>query len=96
MSKTEGAGELNSKGLVAEIVAAFVSHNSIPVAELPGLIASVDTALRGLVGRVPTAAEIEKPTPAVPTKKSVTPGYLICLDDGMKFQSLKRHLRTLE
>ncbi len=95
MSQTEGAGELNPKELVAEIVAAFVSHNSLPVAELPGLIASVDTALRGLAGRAPTAAETEKPTPAVPIKKSITPEYLICLDDGMQFKSLKRHLATL-
>ncbi len=95
MSETEGAGKLNPKELVAEIVAAFVSHNSLPVAELPGLIASVDAALRGLVGSVPIAADTEKPTPAVPIKKSITPDYLICLDDGMKFQSLKRHLATL-
>ncbi len=95
MSESEGAGELDPKELVAEIVAAFVSHNSLPVAELPGLIASVDAALRGLVGHAPTAAEAEKPTPAVPIKKSVTPDYLICLDDGMKFKSLKRHLATL-
>ncbi len=95
MSEIEGAGELNSKELVAEIVAAFVSHNSLPVAELPGLIASVDAALRGLVGGAPTATQIEKPTSAAPIKKSITPDYLICLDDGMKFKSLKRHLRTL-
>ncbi len=95
MSQTEGAGELNSKELVAEIVAAFISHNSLPVAELPALIASVDAALRGLTGGAQTAAETEKPAPAVPIKKSITPGYLICLDDGMKFKSLKRHLKTL-
>ncbi len=95
MSETKGAGELDSKELVAEIVAAFVSHNSLPVAELPGLIVSVDAALRGLVGRATIAAEAQKPTPAVPIKKSITADYLICLDDGMKFQSLKRHLRTL-
>ncbi len=93
MSESEAAGELDPKELVAEIVAAFVSHNSLPVAELPGLIASADAALRGLIGRAPTAAEAEKPTPAVPIKKSITPDYLVCLDDGMKFQ--KRHLRTL-
>ncbi len=95
MSETKGAGELDSKELVAEIVAAFVSHNSLPVAELPGLIVSVDAALRGLAGSAPTAAATERPTPAVPIKKSITPDYLICLDDGMKFQSLNRHLRTL-
>ncbi len=95
MSEIEGAAELNLMELAAEIVAAFVSHNSLPVAELPGLIASVDTALRGLVGRAPTAEETEKPTPAVPVKKSVTPDYLICLDDGKRFKSLRRHLAVL-
>ncbi len=79
MPEIEGAAELNLMELAADIVAAFVSHNSLPVAELPGLIASVDAALRGLVSRAPTAAETEKPTPAVPIKKSITPDYLICL-----------------
>ncbi len=95
MSEIEGAAELNLMELAADIVAAFVSHNSLPVAELPGLIASVDAALRGLVGRAPMAAETVRPTPAVPIKKSVTPDYLICLDDGQKFKSLRRHLATL-
>ncbi len=95
MSEIEGAAELNLMELTADIVAAFVSHNSLPVAELPGLIASVDAALRGLVRPASTAAETEKPTPAVSIKKSVTPDYLICLDDGKQFKSLRRHLATL-
>ncbi len=95
MSQIEGAAELNLMELAADIVAAFVSHNSLPVAELPGLIASVDAALRGLVGGAPMAAGIEKPTPAVPIKKSITPDYLVCLDDGKKFKSLRRHLAGL-
>ncbi len=95
MFEMEGAAEFNSIELTADIVAAFVSHNSLPVAELPGLIASVDAALRDLVSRAPTAAEIEKPTPAVSIKKSVTPDYLICLDDGKQFKSLRRHLAVL-
>jgi predicted transcriptional regulator len=95
MSGIGDTEELNSKKLAAEIVAAFVSHNSVPVTELPALIASVDAALRGLAGSAPAAAETEKREPAVPIKKSLTPDYLICLDDGKQFQSLKRHLRTL-
>jgi predicted transcriptional regulator len=95
MSGTEDMEELNSKELAAQIVAAFVSHNSLPVAELPELIASVDTALRGLAGQVPTVAKLEKREPAAPLKKSITPDYLICLDDGKHFKSLKRHLATL-
>jgi predicted transcriptional regulator len=95
MSEIDGAEGLNSKELAANIVAAFVSHNSLPVMELPGLIASVDAALRGLISGVPTPSESEKPTPAVPIKKSVTPDHLVCLDDGKKFKSLRRHLGTL-
>jgi predicted transcriptional regulator len=95
MSEIESAEEPNSIELAADIVAAFVSRNSLPVAELPGLIVSVDAALRGLAGRVREAAPAEQPTPAVPIRKSVSPEYLICLDDGKKFKSLKRHLATL-
>ncbi len=95
MSEMEGAAQFNAMELTADIVAAFVSHNSLPVAELPGLIASVDAALRGLVSRLPADAETEKPTPAVPIKKSITPDYLVCLDDGKKFKSLRRHLAGL-
>ncbi len=94
MCKIEDAGEFNSMELAAEIVAAFVLHNSLPMAELPRLIASVDAALRGLIGCIPTAEQTEKPTPAVPMKKSITPD-LICLEDGNKFKSLKRHFAVL-
>jgi predicted transcriptional regulator len=94
MSEIEGAEKPTSMELAAEIVAAFVSHNSVPVAELPSLIASVDAALRGLAGKAQKTA-MEQPTPAVPIRRSITPDYLICLDDGKKFKSLKRHLATL-
>lgn len=79
--------------LAADIVAAFVSNNSLPVAELPALIASVHSALGGL-GNTETADPAEPLTPAVPIKKSIMPDYLVCLEDGKKFKSLKRHLRT--
>jgi predicted transcriptional regulator len=65
MSEIERAEEPNSIELAAEIVAAFVSRNSVPVAELPGLIVSVDAALRRLAGRVLEAVPMEQPTPAV-------------------------------
>ena len=82
--------------LAAEVVSAFVGHNSLPVSELPGLITSVHAALVKISGGtgVAAAAEPEVLTPAVPVRKSITPDYLICLDDGRKFKSLKRHLRT--
>jgi predicted transcriptional regulator len=79
--------------LVAHIVSAFVAHNSVPMAELPALIASTHAALTGL-GQAPASAPDEKATPAVSIKKSITPDFLICLEDGKKFKSLKRHLRT--
>jgi predicted transcriptional regulator len=86
---------LNPAELAAGIVAAFVSHNSLPVAELPGLIEAVDAALRRLATGESVVAVEEKREPAVPIKKSITPDFLICLDDGKKFKSLRRHLTTL-
>ena len=83
--------------LAAEVVSAFVGHNSLPVSELPGLISSVHAALVKISGgtSAPIAAEPEVLTPAVPVRKSITPDYLVCLDDGRKFKSLKRHLASL-
>lgn len=78
--------------LTASIVSAYVSNNPVPAASLPDLIASVNTAVRGLVGPV-IAAPVEL-VPAVNPKKSIFPDYIICLEDGKKFKSLKRHLMT--
>ena len=79
-------------GLTAQIVSAHVSHNPVPATELPGLIQEVFRTLAG-VGTAP-APEPERPQPAVPIKKSITPAYLICLEDGKKLKMLKRHLKT--
>jgi predicted transcriptional regulator len=82
--------------LTAEIVAAHVSKNVVPVANLPSLIVQVHEALVSL-GRepAPVAAPVtERPQPAVPIKKSVTDTFLICLEDGRKLKMLKRHLQT--
>ncbi len=76
----------------AAIVSAFVSNNAVPVADLPSLIASVHASLTGL--SKPPEPEAEKPTPIVPIKKTVTPDYLISLEDGKHYKSLKRHLST--
>lgn len=83
----------NLIGLVADIVSAYVSNNSVPAADLPGLIATTHAAMTRL-GTAPTPVAEEKPAPAVSVKKSITPDFLICLEDGKKFKSLKRHLRT--
>lgn len=79
--------------LVAGIVSAFVAHNSVPTSELPALIASTHAALANL-GKEPAPAVEERAAPAVSIKKSITADYLVCLEDGKKFKSLKRHLRT--
>ncbi|RUU25157.1 MAG: MucR family transcriptional regulator [Mesorhizobium sp.] len=78
--------------LTADIVSAYVSKNPVPLGELPALIGQVHAALKGTVGGSP--AEPEALKPAVPIKKSVTPDYIISLEDGKKFKSLKRHLST--
>ena len=82
-------------GLTANIVSAYVSRSGVSAADVPKLIGEVHNALRGLqsaAAQVAVAAEEQKP--AVPIKKSITPEYIICLEDGKKFKSLKRHLRT--
>lgn len=79
--------------LTADVVAAYVSNNPVPVSELPNLIADIHAAL-GRVGSQPEPAAVEKQKPAVNPKKSIHDDYLICLEDGKKFKSLKRHLMT--
>jgi predicted transcriptional regulator len=78
----------------ASIVAAYVSHNAIAADQVPALIAKVHGALAQVAGGQAVAGGGETLTPAVPVKRSIFPDYLICLDDGKKFKSLKRHLRT--
>ncbi len=78
--------------LTATIVSAYVSNNSVASAEIPNLIGQVYSALKRIAGGQAAAAEPLKP--AVPIKRSVTPEYIVCLEDGQKFKSLKRHLRT--
>lgn len=82
--------------LAAEIVTSFVSHNSVPRSELPDLLKTVHDALNRIeTGLQVVAHQPEALKPAVPIRKSVTPDYLICLDDGRKFKSLRRHLTQL-
>ena len=79
--------------LTASIVSAYVSNNPVPSAELPALIGQVHSALtRVSSGQAEASAEGFKP--AIPVKKSITSDYIICLEDGKKFKSLKRHLRS--
>jgi len=78
--------------LTTEIVAAHVANNTVAVADLPELIQQVYRTLSGIGGSAPVAPE--RPQPAVSVKKSVTPDYIICLEDGKKLKMLKRHLKT--
>lgn len=77
----------------SEIVAAYVSNNPTPISELPGMIRSIHATLGGLAGAATTEiATTQKP--AVTVKKSVTPEYIVCLEDGKKLKMLKRYLRS--
>jgi predicted transcriptional regulator len=78
--------------LTAEIVAAYVSNNSVAANDLPNVISQVHAALGGAT--MPTEEVAEKPKPAVSVRRSIQNDYLICLEDGQKFKSLKRHLMT--
>jgi predicted transcriptional regulator len=80
--------------LTAEIVAAYVSHHNVPTGDLPGVISEVYEALARTGAPVAAVSVRDELKPAIPVKKSVTPDYIICLEDGKKFKSLKRHLRT--
>lgn len=85
-----------SEGLVeltADIVSAYVSNNAVVSSELPTLINETYDALSKAAAKA-SQPVTEELNPAVPVKKSVMPDYIICLEDGKKFKSLKRHLRT--
>ncbi|MGC2779048.1 MAG: MucR family transcriptional regulator [Bradyrhizobium sp.] len=79
--------------LTADIVSAYVSNNTVSAGEIPGLINQVHSALIRVSGGQ-TEAPAEPLKPAVSVKKSITPEHIVCLEDGKKFKSLKRHLRT--
>ena len=89
---TDAAGK-SFIDLTANIVSAYLSNNPTPAAEIPNLISQIHAALlRVSSGRPDAPAEPAKP--AVSLKKSINPDYLVCLEDGKRFKSLKRHLRT--
>ena len=87
---TSGASYIE---LTASIVSAYVSNNSVPATDLPALIGQVHSALtRVSAGHGDITSE--PPKPAISVKKSITPDHIVCLEDGKKFKSLKRHLMT--
>jgi len=95
-----GQDSMQEKGnlveLTADIVAAYVGNNTVPQADLPKLIANIYQSLASATQAPAEAkpADVVELKPAVPVRKSLTPDYIICLEDGKKFKSLKRHLRT--
>ncbi len=89
-----GGGKELLVELTAEIVAAYVSNHVVPVGELSSLISDIHSALNTTGAPESVEQFVEKPKPPVPIRKSIQHEYLICLEDGMKFKSLKRHLMT--
>ena len=90
---SENMASSNFIELTADIVSAYVSNNPVPAADMPGLINQVHSALMRVSGGH-SETQPEPLKPAVSVKKSITPDYIVCLEDGKKFKSLKRHLRT--
>ncbi|MGI3902068.1 MAG: MucR family transcriptional regulator [Janthinobacterium lividum] len=86
--------DLNVVEMAAEIVSAYVRNNSVPVSELPALLQSVHESLGSILNGSKPEAVKEPPQPKVPVKKSVTNDYIVCLEDGKRFKSLKRHLHS--
>jgi predicted transcriptional regulator len=90
MTESANAGDILA--LTTEIVAAHVSNNTVSVGDLPHLINQVYQSLSTIgTGAAPV---VERPQPAVSVKKSITPDYIVCLEDGKKLKMLKRHLKT--
>jgi predicted transcriptional regulator len=84
----------NSIELAAKVVAAYVLNSPVPKSDLPDLILAVHSSLEKLGSEPePALPQAEAKSPAVPVRRSVTPDYLICLEDGKRFKSLRRHLR---
>ncbi len=86
--------DLSVVEMAAEIVSAYVRNNSVPVGELPTLLQSVHDSLSSILNGSKPEAVKEPPQPKVPVKKSVTNEYIVCLEDGKRFKSLKRHLHS--
>ncbi len=91
----EDAKQVALLPMVTEIVAAHLSNNSVAVADIPRLINEVYVALTGLAGGArPVSSSAGRQEPAIAIKKSISPDFIICLEDGKKLKMLKRHLRT--
>lgn len=92
--RTEGPSQALLIELAADVVSAYVSKNALSATELPGLIRDIHQTLARLSDDAPQIAPRQESRPAVSVKKSVTDEYIVCLEDGKRFKSLKRHLRA--
>lgn len=94
MAEDQGAGKDKAEllALTSQIVSAHVGNNMVPVGDLPRVIEQVYSSLSALDGTAP--AQEPRPEPAVPIRASITPDYIVCLEDGKKLKMLKRHLKT--
>ena len=93
MSSVPAAADVDLVELSTEIVCAYVSHNALSPSDLPKLISEVHGALK-VLKTDGSGEQQEERKPAVPIRKSIASEFIICLEDGKKFKSLKRHLRT--
>ena len=81
-------------GFTADVVSAYVSNNTVAAVDLPAIIEQVYRTFTNVGSEIPNTLTADRPQPAVPIKRSITPDYLICLEDGKKLKMLKRHLKT--
>ena len=88
---TEDASKVH---IVARVVSAYVANNRMMAQDLPAFIQAVHDTLSQMLNAPGGDSAGEPPKPAVPIKRSVTDDYIVCLEDGQKFKSLKRHLRS--
>jgi len=96
---TKNAGETTASSeeilkMTADVVAAYLGNNTLPATEIPSVISTVYGSLRNLDG-ILTNGSARPPKAPVPIRKSITPDYIVCLEDGKKLKMLKRHLRTV-
>jgi predicted transcriptional regulator len=98
MPSDTGSNDLSEQDVLrlsADIVAAYVSENTVPAGQIGELVRSVHAAMTGLGGAEPApAAPAERPKPAVPISRSVQQDHIVCLEDGKKLKMLKRYLRS--
>lgn len=92
LSESRSSNEGRKLALTSRIVAAYLSRNAVHAGDLPDLIQQTFSSLSGTFPRHQAAPAVEEQRPAVPVKKSVTVDFIICLEDGEKFKSLRRHL----